>query len=194
MGSNGALEDLMEWLSRVFGISNKAEFDNVIKQATTSKTGVMADNSIIPRWIEITLALDSDGLIKAVRGVSVDIEACLTIRKPAVAIAEEMPAVFLFTFAWSAGLGFHLARKLWTVISDTPFTLYDRALPEFEKYEFLNPVSPVLPENHLRTIDIARLLSEKKGEVKNLPAGIPNEIYLCEIYLYQEKVAFKSVL
>ncbi|CVL11705.1 hypothetical protein FPRO06_13012 [Fusarium proliferatum] len=189
-GSDGILTDIMTWLAENFQLSKKEELDKVLKPATDSSSGLMSDNSILPRRIQVQLGLSPEGNITGVRDVSIDIEACLKIGMPAAAVAEQMPAVFLFNICWNKASGFQLKGKLWSVIPDTPFTHYDRALPEFEEYEYLQPVSPVHAETQLRTIDIARLLSDEKGKIKNLPAGIPNEIYLCEIVLSQEKASF----
>ncbi|KAH7246597.1 hypothetical protein BKA59DRAFT_439225 [Fusarium tricinctum] len=193
-GSDGVLQDIMTWLADNFQVANKDGLDEILKNAKNPKGGIMSDNSILPRRIEILLGVGPDGKITGVRGVSIDIEACLTIGRPATAVAAEMPAVFLFTVGWSKDDGFHLQGKLWSVIPDTPFAQYDRALPEFEEYEYLDPISPVDTKNQMRTVDIARLLSDKNGEVSNLPAGIPNEIYLCEISLTKTNVAFSGAI
>jgi hypothetical protein len=193
-GSQGVLQDIMTWLAINFKVSNKEGLDEVLNKAKNSQGGVMSDESILPRRIEVLLGVGPDGKITGVRGVSIDIEACLTIGRPATAIATEMPAVFLFTVGWSKDDGFHLQGKLWSVFPDTPFAQYDRALPEFEEYEYLEPISPVNYKNQMRTIDIARLLSDKDGELRNIPAGIPNEIYLCEISLTQTNVAFSGAI
>ncbi|KAF5598045.1 hypothetical protein FPCIR_3318 [Fusarium pseudocircinatum] len=193
-GSTGILEDVMKWLADNFQVADKKGLDEVLDKAKDSKSGVISDDTILPRRIAVQLSLDNNGKISGVRRVAIDIEACVTIGRPAAVIVAETPTVFLFTIGWSEGRGFHLRGKLWSVIPDTPFTPYDRALPDFEEYEYLQPMTPVKPENQLRTIDIARLLSDKDSEVKNLPTGIPNEIYLCEISLSQTNVAFTGSL
>jgi len=66
-------------------------------------------------------------------------------------------------------------RETISVTPDTPFTPYDWALPGFEEYQLIKPVSPVDPQNHQRTLDLARLLLAKESDVKNFPAGIPTK-------------------
>lgn len=189
-GPDGWLKDIMTWLGTHLGIKDQTQFDYVIDKATDSGTGVMNKNSIIPRRLTIQLALDANGNIKGVKNVSIDIEVCLTIGRPVVAKSDEMPAVFLFTIGWAESRGFHLKGKLWSVLPKTPFDAYDRALHEVEEYDYLQPMSPLDKENQRRTIDLARLLSDGSSQVSDFPVGIPNEIYMCEISLDKEKVAF----
>ncbi|VUC25609.1 unnamed protein product [Clonostachys rosea] len=188
-GSESAMGDVMKWLADNFEMSDQKQFDEVIGKAKASETGIMDGKTIIPRRITVEIGLNSEGEITGVNSVSIDIETCLTIGRSA---GDEMPIIFLFTVGWTKTLGFHLVGKLWSVIPETPFAKYERALPKYEEYQNLVPVSRTDPKNQMRTIDISRLISNKtgEGEVKGLPAGIPNEIQACEISLSQKQVSF----
>ena len=80
------------------------------------------------------------------------------------------------------------------MIPDTHFTPYDRALPEYEEFHLLKPITAVNPENQARTIDLAKLMSIKEKNVPVFLAGIPNDIYRAEIGLYQNKVVFRGAI
>ncbi|KAM0426071.1 hypothetical protein ACHAPT_008702 [Fusarium lateritium] len=199
-GRKGALMDVTKWLGDKFNVSKASELDGLLNKAADSESGAMDENSILPRRVQIVLDVDEHGKISGINSASIDIEVCLTIGLSEASIRNKMPIVFLFSFGWSEASGFYLKGRLWTVldsllavIPDTPFTPYDRALPEFEEYNLLKPVSPNDPENQERTIDLARLLS-KGGQVSALPAGIPNEIYRLEIGISEKQIDFSGAI
>ncbi|KAL2214623.1 hypothetical protein CC79DRAFT_153986 [Sarocladium strictum] len=202
-GDESVLDSVIEWLVEHFqlSLSSRADLKDLLAKGSKSEdskteTGVISKSSIIPRRIHIELGLDAKGKITGTKSIRVDIEACLVIGRTTAAVEKKTPIVFLFTFGWQKGSGIYFRGRLWTVIPPTPFSAYDRALPEYEEHDVLKPMSPVDPKNQLRTIDLGRLLSDtdKESEISRFPAGIPNEIYLCEISLSQGNVSFKGML
>jgi hypothetical protein len=75
-----------------------------------------------------------------------------------------------------------------------PFSQYDHALPEYEDYYLLEPLTPVDPKNQLRTLNLERLLSSEEDKIANIPAGLPTEIYNCEIGLSQKEIWFTGAI
>ncbi|OCT52851.1 hypothetical protein CLCR_09415 [Cladophialophora carrionii] len=193
-GRNGAVSSIIQWLTDKFNITKASELDELLKQAADSNSGALDNDSILPRRVQVVLDVDANGKISGVSAATIDIEVCLTVGRPEAAVLAQMPIVFLFSFGWNKTSGFYLKGKLWTVIPDTPFTPYDRALPGFEEYQLIKPVSPVDPQNQQRTLDLARLLSAKESDVQNFPAGIPNRINRCEIEISQKSIGFKGAV
>ncbi|KAL8792889.1 MAG: hypothetical protein Q9195_004531 [Heterodermia aff. obscurata] len=193
-GQDGAMDIIIKWISSRFNVTNTDSLTNLLKQATAKDSATISDESILPRRVELVLDLQPDGSIKGISTGSIDIEACITVGRSAVAVMEQVPALFLFSFGWSKGSGFYFKGKLWPVLPETPFSQYDRALPEAEEYQLLSPATMVNPEKQLRALDLATLLSTDPGKQVQIPAGLPNEIYACEINFSQKEVSFRGAM
>ncbi|KAI1812464.1 hypothetical protein GGS20DRAFT_587462 [Poronia punctata] len=191
-GTNGTMKDIAEWLSGMMG-SEILGVQDILKSAT-AKDGALDDNSIMPRRVELLAGLDKNGSFSTLISAFVQIEACVMIGKPAAKSMDQVPVVFLFTLGWTKGMGIYLKGKLWTATPPTPFSRYDRALPEYEDYFLLEPIAPVDPKNQLRTLNLERLLSSEDDKIANIPAGLPTEIYHCEIGLSQKEIWFSGAI
>jgi hypothetical protein len=82
---------------------------------------------------------------------------------------------------------------IFLVTPGTPFSEYDNALPEFEEYQILEPMTPLDPTNQQRTLNLKRLLS-KGDEVADIPDGIPTEIYNCEVGISEQQIWFNGAI
>ncbi|KAK2007338.1 hypothetical protein LZ32DRAFT_593956 [Colletotrichum eremochloae] len=188
-----ALGSITTWLCSVLHLDS-LDVTEIVERAK-AKDGAVDGDTIFPRRMQISLNLDEkSGRIKNVDSVDITLEACLKIGKDPAATLAKKPVLFLLTFGWSRQLGVYLRGNLWSVLPPTPYDEYTRALPEYEPFMELDPLTEPDTENQLRTLDIRHLLSSSNGESLVVPQGIPTEIFRAEIELSKEKISFSGTI
>lgn len=92
------------------------ELDHWLRTAG-GDTGVANHDSIVPRRVEVEVAVDEKGHLKQVTRAAITLEACLTIGKPDAAddphAAAAPSPVFELVFGWARGGGASLTGSLW---------------------------------------------------------------------------------
>ena len=73
-GIDGALTDLTDWLQKSSKVPLGSDLISVLKKATDPSDGMLNGRSILPRRIELALALDDQGKITKVENVLSQIE------------------------------------------------------------------------------------------------------------------------
>ncbi|KAL6690951.1 hypothetical protein J3F84DRAFT_403979 [Trichoderma pleuroticola] len=188
-----ALDAIVTWLCTTLKLKS-LEITSILDKAKSEDGGAVDRSTIFPRRMQLILNLDEKGNIKGVDSVDITLEACLKIGKASTAALAKKPILFMLKFGWSKSLGVFLKGNLWCSVPATPYDEYGKALPEYEPYMELDPLTDPDPDNQLRTLDIENLLASPSGEPFKLPAGIPTQIYRAEIELSQEKIWFSGAI
>ncbi|KAK0762714.1 hypothetical protein N5P37_005532 [Trichoderma harzianum] len=188
-----ALDAIVAWLCTTLKLKS-LEITDMLDKAKSEDGGAVDRNTIFPRRMQLMLNLNKEGNIEGVESVDITLEACLKIGKSSAAALAKKPILFLLKFGWSKSLGVFLKGNLWCAVPETPYDVYGKALPEYEPYMELDPLTDPDPDNQLRTLDIENLLTSPSGEPFKLPAGIPTQIYRAEIELSQEKIWFSGAI
>ncbi|KAK0615568.1 hypothetical protein B0T17DRAFT_619207 [Bombardia bombarda] len=175
---------LFKWFQSLPGLES-VDLEGLLKKADE----VIDRKRIAPRRVEMSLSLNEDGSLAGIQTACITIEASVTIGKPKDQPGK--PLAFLFELGWGRSSGVYLRGSLWCAPPVLSSSLYLKALPGYEPYSVLQPVT-LPPGERLTNLDLKTLMSD--STVNNLPKGIPTEIAHAVIEISQKGISFSGII